>query len=229
MFIPFPSTLQNLQGSYVSLNVPSLCVFLWLFNLCKYFFLRFHILAGESRGEVLGNSFNGGQCTTVKHNDTRKSYRVPANLEAVSFQVLWSSNSSWKTLAVITIKLCAQVLGSNVCFRTRFPNLVRPERVTCGNGIYSSFEWLYSHCSNLCSVAAYQSQYDGLVLLSSFLMAVAISLFLLSTKGLALKPDILWPGVCSSPKLISASVLYLHSTNSCPNSSFLLVICSLGT
>ncbi|XP_075596554.1 complement component C6 isoform X2 [Balearica regulorum gibbericeps] len=47
----------------------------------------FHVLAGESRGEVLGNSFNGGQCTTVKHNETRKSYRVPANLEAVSFQV----------------------------------------------------------------------------------------------------------------------------------------------
>ncbi|XP_071588330.1 complement component C6 isoform X3 [Heliangelus exortis] len=47
----------------------------------------FHILAGESRGEVLGNSFNGGQCTTVKHNETRKSYRVPANLKAVSFQV----------------------------------------------------------------------------------------------------------------------------------------------
>ncbi|XP_056180332.1 complement component C6 isoform X1 [Falco biarmicus] len=48
----------------------------------------FHILAGESRGEVLGNSFNGGQCTTVKHNETRKLYRVPANLEAVSFQVI---------------------------------------------------------------------------------------------------------------------------------------------
>ncbi|XP_051499561.1 complement component C6 isoform X4 [Apus apus] len=47
----------------------------------------FHILAGESRGEVLGNAFNGGQCTTVKRNETRKSYRVPANLEAVSFQV----------------------------------------------------------------------------------------------------------------------------------------------
>ncbi|XP_058683773.1 complement component C6 [Poecile atricapillus] len=47
----------------------------------------FHILAGERRGEVLGNSFNGGQCTTVKRNETRKLYRVPANLEAVSFQV----------------------------------------------------------------------------------------------------------------------------------------------
>ncbi|KAJ7396303.1 Complement component C6 [Pitangus sulphuratus] len=48
----------------------------------------FHIMAGESRGEVLGNSFNGGQCTTVKRNETRKLYRVPANLEAVSFQVI---------------------------------------------------------------------------------------------------------------------------------------------
>ncbi|NWY49350.1 CO6 protein, partial [Chionis minor] len=48
----------------------------------------FHILAGESRGEVLGNSFNGGQCRTEKHNETRKLYRVPANLEAVSFQVI---------------------------------------------------------------------------------------------------------------------------------------------
>uniref|UniRef100_A0A8C9UCV3 Complement C6 n=1 Tax=Serinus canaria TaxID=9135 RepID=A0A8C9UCV3_SERCA len=48
----------------------------------------FHILAGESRGEVLGNSFNGGRCTTVKHNETRKLYRVPANLEAVSWEVV---------------------------------------------------------------------------------------------------------------------------------------------
>nr|XP_009491752.1 PREDICTED: complement component C6 [Pelecanus crispus] len=48
----------------------------------------FHILAGESRGEVLGNSFNGGRCTTVKRNETRNLYRVPANLEAVSFQVI---------------------------------------------------------------------------------------------------------------------------------------------
>ncbi|XP_062456062.1 complement component C6 [Rhea pennata] len=48
----------------------------------------FHILAGESRGEVLGNSFNGGQCKTVKRNETRILYRVPANLEAISFQVI---------------------------------------------------------------------------------------------------------------------------------------------
>lgn len=165
----------------------------------------------------------------MKRHDTRKLYRVPANLEAVSFQVLWSSNSSWKILAVITIKSYAQVSGSNVCFRTRFPKLVRPEQVMCGNWIYWSFGWLYSHHSDLCSLAAYQSQYDGLVLLSSFLVVVAMSLFWLSTKGLALNSDILWPGVRSSPKLISASVLYLHSPNGCPDSSFLLVICSLGT
>ncbi|XP_015704178.1 complement component C6 [Coturnix japonica] len=48
----------------------------------------FHILSGESKGEVLGNSFNGGECRTVRRNETRKSYRVPANLEAVSFQVI---------------------------------------------------------------------------------------------------------------------------------------------
>ncbi|KFP69510.1 Complement component C6, partial [Acanthisitta chloris] len=47
----------------------------------------FHVLAGESRGQVLDNSFNGGKCTTVKHSETRKSYRVPENLEAVNFQV----------------------------------------------------------------------------------------------------------------------------------------------
>ncbi|XP_061473069.1 complement component C6-like [Rhineura floridana] len=47
----------------------------------------FHLLAEENRGEVLGNSFNGGKCTLVKNNDTRKTFRVPANIETVSFQV----------------------------------------------------------------------------------------------------------------------------------------------
>ncbi|KAH0627910.1 hypothetical protein JD844_008477 [Phrynosoma platyrhinos] len=47
----------------------------------------FHLLAGENRGEVLSSSFNGGKCTLVKSNDTRKTFRVPANLETVSFQV----------------------------------------------------------------------------------------------------------------------------------------------
>ncbi|KAM6227207.1 complement component C6 isoform 3-T3 [Spheniscus humboldti] len=48
----------------------------------------FHVLARESRGQVLENSFNGGQCRTVKRNEPRKSYRIPANLEAVNFQVI---------------------------------------------------------------------------------------------------------------------------------------------
>ncbi|XP_067320726.1 complement component C6 [Anolis sagrei] len=47
----------------------------------------FHLLAGESRGEILSSSFYGGKCTLVKSNDTRKVFRVPANVEAVSFQV----------------------------------------------------------------------------------------------------------------------------------------------
>ncbi|KAL8203939.1 UNVERIFIED_CONTAM: hypothetical protein K2H54_065319 [Gekko kuhli] len=49
--------------------------------------LGFHLLAGESRGEVLGNSFNGGECRLVKSKDKKKTFRLPANLEAVSFQV----------------------------------------------------------------------------------------------------------------------------------------------
>ncbi|XP_019373461.1 PREDICTED: complement component C6-like [Gavialis gangeticus] len=47
----------------------------------------YNLLAGESCGEVLGNSFYGGKCTTVKSSDTRKLFRVPANIETVSFQV----------------------------------------------------------------------------------------------------------------------------------------------
>ncbi|XP_044302781.1 complement component C6-like isoform X2 [Varanus komodoensis] len=47
----------------------------------------FHLLAGENRGEVLGNAFYGGKCTMIKNNDTRKTFRVPVNLEAVHFQV----------------------------------------------------------------------------------------------------------------------------------------------
>ncbi|XP_048224202.1 complement component C6 [Perognathus longimembris pacificus] len=47
----------------------------------------FHYLAGESRGEVLDNSFTGGMCKTVKSSRTSNPYRVPANLESVSFEV----------------------------------------------------------------------------------------------------------------------------------------------
>uniref|UniRef100_A0ACB8EPF8 Uncharacterized protein n=1 Tax=Sphaerodactylus townsendi TaxID=933632 RepID=A0ACB8EPF8_9SAUR len=42
-------------------------------------------MAGETRGEVLDYSFNGGACVLVKSE--RITYRVPANLEAVSFEV----------------------------------------------------------------------------------------------------------------------------------------------
>ncbi|KAJ6669879.1 hypothetical protein lerEdw1_000428 [Lerista edwardsae] len=47
----------------------------------------FHLLAGQIRGEVLGNSFYGGKCTVIKSNDTRKTYRLPGNVQSVSFQV----------------------------------------------------------------------------------------------------------------------------------------------
>ncbi|KAM9252950.1 complement component C6 [Dugong dugon] len=47
----------------------------------------FHFLAGEPRGEVLDNSFTGGICKTVKSSRASNPYRVPANLEAVSFEV----------------------------------------------------------------------------------------------------------------------------------------------
>lgn len=47
----------------------------------------FHILAGEPRGDVLDNSFNGGICKTVKSIRASNPYRVPANLETVNFEV----------------------------------------------------------------------------------------------------------------------------------------------
>ncbi|KAL7989068.1 hypothetical protein Chor_007987 [Crotalus horridus] len=48
----------------------------------------YHILAGMHRGEVLHNSFNGDTCRLIKTNDLRKTYRLPANLESVFFQVV---------------------------------------------------------------------------------------------------------------------------------------------
>ncbi|XP_007440794.1 complement component C6 [Python bivittatus] len=48
----------------------------------------YHILAGKNRGEILRNSFNGGKCILVKSNDMRNTYRVPANVQSVSFQVV---------------------------------------------------------------------------------------------------------------------------------------------
>ncbi|XP_004716995.1 complement component C6 [Echinops telfairi] len=47
----------------------------------------FHSLAGEFRGDVLDNSFNGGICKTVKSSRASNPYRVPANLETVNFEV----------------------------------------------------------------------------------------------------------------------------------------------
>ncbi|MEE6458112.1 hypothetical protein FKM82_000180 [Ascaphus truei] len=50
----------------------------------------FNFLSGESRGEVLDNSFYGGKCLTVSGNGTgsnRKFYRLPANVEDINFQV----------------------------------------------------------------------------------------------------------------------------------------------
>ncbi|XP_053263801.1 complement component C6-like [Podarcis raffonei] len=49
--------------------------------------LGYHILAGESRGEVLDFSFYGGSCVLLKSEDKRSTFRVPANLESVDFQV----------------------------------------------------------------------------------------------------------------------------------------------
>ncbi|XP_006889647.1 PREDICTED: complement component C6 [Elephantulus edwardii] len=47
----------------------------------------YHIFAGEARGEVLDNSFNGGICKTVKSSRASNPYRVPVNMEAVNFEV----------------------------------------------------------------------------------------------------------------------------------------------
>ncbi|KAM4808347.1 complement component C6 [Rhinophrynus dorsalis] len=50
----------------------------------------YNFLSGESRGEVLGNSFFGGKRTTVSGNGTgpnRKLYRLPANIEKFKFEL----------------------------------------------------------------------------------------------------------------------------------------------
>ncbi|XP_069602008.1 complement component C6 [Ranitomeya imitator] len=50
----------------------------------------YNYLSGESRGEILDNSFFGGRRDTVSGNGTgpnRKLYRVPANLESITFQM----------------------------------------------------------------------------------------------------------------------------------------------
>lgn len=121
-----------------------------------------------------------------------------------------------------------------MCFRTRFLNLVKPghasgdvwkwDKLSSWLALLTPFRSVFTHC------IIYQSQQDWVGLLSCFfLMTVAMSLFWLDTKGLAPNPDIIWPEARSSPKLISASLLYPRSTNDCPNFSFLLVTCSFGT
>lgn len=104
-------------------------------------------------------------------------------------------------------------------------------QVMCGNGINWAVGWFYSCLSDLCLLTASYIRVNMIDLGFSpaFLMAVAMSLFCLGTKGFAPNPDIIWPETRSSPKLISVSLLYPCSTNGCPNSSFLLVTCSLGT
>lgn len=49
---------------------------------------RYHILAGETRGEVLDNSFNNGSCVLLKSENKRTKYRLPANLYNISFEVI---------------------------------------------------------------------------------------------------------------------------------------------
>ncbi|XP_044132635.1 complement component C6 [Bufo gargarizans] len=49
----------------------------------------YNYLSGESRGEILDNSFFGGSRETVSGNGTgpnRKLYRLPANVESITFQ-----------------------------------------------------------------------------------------------------------------------------------------------
>ncbi|XP_013910560.1 PREDICTED: complement component C6-like [Thamnophis sirtalis] len=47
----------------------------------------YHILAGETRGEVLDYSFNNGSCVVLKSEDQRTRYRLPANLYNITFEV----------------------------------------------------------------------------------------------------------------------------------------------
>uniref|UniRef100_A0A670YVP0 Complement component C6-like n=1 Tax=Pseudonaja textilis TaxID=8673 RepID=A0A670YVP0_PSETE len=49
--------------------------------------LGYHILAGETRGEILDYSFNNGSCVVLKSENQRTGYRLPANLYNISFEV----------------------------------------------------------------------------------------------------------------------------------------------
>lgn len=66
------------------------------FGIQLFFNSRYHLLAGESRGEVLDYSFNGGNCVLLRSNDRRSTFRVPANLEAVSFQVIGEADHGYR-------------------------------------------------------------------------------------------------------------------------------------
>uniref|UniRef100_A0A8C7DYR3 Complement component C6 n=1 Tax=Naja naja TaxID=35670 RepID=A0A8C7DYR3_NAJNA len=50
--------------------------------------LGYHILAGETRGEILDYSFNNGSCVVLKSENQRTRYRLPANLYNISFEVI---------------------------------------------------------------------------------------------------------------------------------------------
>lgn len=75
----------------------------WILENC--FVSRFHILAGEPRGDVLDNSFNGGICKTVKSIRASNPYRVPANLETVNFEVWRCSMVAMQTLHTLCFYL----------------------------------------------------------------------------------------------------------------------------
>ncbi|XP_063151780.1 complement component C6-like isoform X2 [Candoia aspera] len=49
--------------------------------------LGYHILAGETRGEILDYSFNNGSCVLVKSENQRTTFRLPANLDNITFEV----------------------------------------------------------------------------------------------------------------------------------------------
>ncbi|XP_064410428.1 complement component C6 isoform X2 [Latimeria chalumnae] len=47
----------------------------------------YNLMAGDIRGEVLDNTYYGGKCNTVRTLDVRKRFRIPENLENITFEV----------------------------------------------------------------------------------------------------------------------------------------------
>ncbi|XP_066567532.1 complement component C6 [Amia ocellicauda] len=47
----------------------------------------FDVMAEEIRGEILDNMFYGGKCNTTRSKDSRKHYRVAANIDSVDFKI----------------------------------------------------------------------------------------------------------------------------------------------